>query len=64
MLSFDLFKKLLTRGIISMYTVKIWGDPIQKANHKARIIDTAYSLSLWTSNLLSFSKVQVHWFCH
>ena len=50
----------LTRGI-NVEIVKIQDDPIQKANNKSRIIDTA-SLLTWMSKLLSSSKVHIRGF--
>ena len=52
--------KQFTIGI-SIQTVTIWDEPIQKVNNKSRIIDTAYLL-LWMSKLLSFSKTYAWWF--
>ena len=57
MLSFESFKNSLDRGK-SVETVKIQGDPIQIADNKSEIIDTA-QLRFHTSKLLSSCKVQI-----
>ena len=49
--------------ILKSYSVKIWDEPIQKANYKSRIIDKAKPLIIiQMSKLWSSSKLIFGWF--